>query len=434
MNETSGISRLAHDAWLALHDPSVWLQLAAIVCAGLAAWAIHHYWGAQIDRARRDKTGFKRLTLGTGMRLLFPFTMLLLVLAARALLDQLDEPTDVLATAVPLLLSLAAIRLTIYVLRKAFSPSRALRASENAIGTLIWIVVALHLLGWLPEINKALDGLAFTIGATRVSLLWAIKLVISVGFFLLLALWLSALLEKRLLHFKHLSAGLRVGLAKTARVVFITVGFLVALNAIGFDLTGLAVFGGALGVGLGFGLQRITSNFISGFILLFDRSIRPGDVISIGTSFGWVQELRARYVVVRDRDGVDTLIPNENLITSQVINWSYGDRNVRVKIPVQISYADDPDQAIALMLEAARSSPRALPEPAPVCRLLEFGDNGIQLELRIWINDPEQGINGVRSDINLAIWRAFKAHGITIPFPQRDLHIKDGMAPTGAQP
>ena len=181
---------------------------------------------------------------------------------------------------------------------------------------------------------------------------------------------------------------------------------------------------GALGVGLGFGLQRIASNFISGFILIFDRSIRPGDVVSIGDKFGWVQELRARYIVVKDRDGVETLIPNENLVTSEVINWSYSDPNVRLKIPVQISYGDDPERAMEIMLEAARNTPRVLKDPPPVARLMAFGDNGIALELRLWINDPQNGISNVRSDVNLGIWRGFREAGITIPFPQRDLHLK----------
>jgi small-conductance mechanosensitive channel len=174
-------------------------------------------------------------------------------------------------------------------------------------------------------------------------------------------------------------------------------------------------------------LQRITSNFISGFILVLDRSIKPGDVISVGaddSKFGWVQELRARYVVVRDRDGVERLIPNENLITSEVINWSYSDPNTRVRIPVQISYDDNPEEAMAILIEAAKASKRVLLDPIPAARMLDFGDNGILLELRIWINDPENGIGNVRTDVNLAIWKLFKEAGITIPYPQRDLHVK----------
>jgi len=199
---------------------------------------------------------------------------------------------------------------------------------------------------------------------------------------------------------------------------------LIALNSVGVDLTALTVFGGALGVGLGLGLQRIASNFVSGMILLYDRSIRPGDVITIGDRLGWVQELRARYIVVRDRDGVETLIPNENLIISEVTSWSHSDKSVRVKIKVQISYADDPEEAMQIIKEAC-VHPRVLSDPETVVRLMSFGDNGMNLEARVWIEDPEAGVNGVRSDINLAIWKGFQKAGITIPYPQRDVRVVD---------
>ena len=198
-----------------------------------------------------------------------------------------------------------------------------------------------------------------------------------------------------------------------------------ALNAVGIDLGALTVFGGALGVGIGFGLQRIASNFISGFILVFDGSIRPGNVISINDKFGWVQELRARYIVVRDRDGVETLIPNENLITTEVINWSYSDPRVRLKLPVQVSYADDPEQAMQILIGASEASGRVLRDPAPAARLMGFGEHGIDLELRVWIYDPQEGVANVRSDINLNIWKRFREAGITIPFPQHDLYVKE---------
>ncbi|WP_240924014.1 mechanosensitive ion channel family protein [Mariprofundus ferrooxydans] len=242
----------------------------------------------------------------------------------------------------------------------------------------------------------------------------------------LLALWLANVIEQSLNRSEHFSSSARVALAKFSRFFLITIAILIAMDAVGIDLTALAVFGGAVGVGIGFGLQRITSNFISGFILLLDRSIKPGDVITVRDKFGWVQELHARYIVVRDRDGVETLIPNENLVTSEVINWSYSDPNLRMKIRVQISYDDDPEQAMELMLDCARASPRVLTEPEPLCRLIDFGDNGIVLELRIWIADPQNGLGGPRSEVNLAIWRAFKQTGITIPYPQRDIHIKNG--------
>lgn len=400
-----------------------WIQLLVIFLAALLARIIHHYWGHRLEQARTSRTGIQRTALGSGSRLLYPITFVLVAALGQALLKGLGMHAELLKIAVTLMLSLAIIRLTVYLLRKGFAPGPLLSVWENTFATLIWLVVALLLLGWLEPLMQGLDSIAISTGESRISLLSVFKLITSVGFFLLLAIWLSAWLEKQLQSTQRLNSSLKVGLAKGVRTLLIILAFLIALDSIGIDLTALAVFGGALGVGLGFGLQRIASNFISGFILLFDRSIRPGDVISVGNSFGWVSALRARYVVVKDREGVERLIPNENLITSEVINWSYSDRNVRIKLPLQISYEDDPEQAMELMLNAAKACSRVLTLPEPVCRLMEFADNGIQLELRVWVNDPEQGTASVRSEINLAIWKAFKEHSITIPYPQRDVHI-----------
>jgi len=408
----------------ALLDPLMWLQLLVVILSFGVAVLLHRL-GSHYLTQGSDKPGLKHFTLGASQRLLFPFTMLLLIVGSSALYKQLALPVTILDIAVTLLLSLAIVRSTIYVLRKAYAPSPLLRAWENTLSTIIWIVVALHLLGILPEVVSTLDSLSVSFGDSRISLLWILKLLVSVAFFLLLALWISGTLEKRITRSSHMSASMKVGISKSMRVVIITLAFVFSLDAIGFDLTALTVFGGALGVGLGFGLQRIASNFVSGFILLFDRSIRPGDVISVGNSFGWVEALRARYIVVRDRDGVETLIPNENIITSEVINWSYSDCNVRVKLPVQISYRDDPEVAMQLMLEAAQQCDRILTEPQAVSRLMRFGESGIDLELRGWIKDPQAGIGSVRSEVYLSIWKAFRLNNITIPYPQRDLHILD---------
>jgi small-conductance mechanosensitive channel len=413
--------------WLkSINQPTIWLQAGIVLVSLIFASLVSHYLGSSIEGKAAEKPlpSIKKLTLSTAQRILLPITALVVVLIMRLVLRSLDQPVQLLDIAIPLLLSLAGIRLLVYILRKGFTVSRALKAWENIISTLIWVVVALYLLGWLPGIMQTLDSLAFRIGANRVSLLSVINFIILSAILFTLAMWLSNYVERRVRSSKHLNASLKVVLAKFLKFFLIALAILVALDAVGIDLTALTVFGGALGVGLGFGLQRITSNFISGFILLFDRSIKPGDVISIGDKFGWVQELRARYIVVMDRDGVETLIPNENLVTSDVINWSYTTPNVRLKLPVSISYGDDPELAIKLMIEAALQHPRVLKEPTPVGRLMEFGDNGIGLELRIWINDPEKGVNNIRSDINLTIWKAFKNNNVTIPFPQRDVYVK----------
>ncbi len=406
-------------------------QVLALVIAAVGAALAHHYLGRFLQSQIGGETtqGMRQVTLRSIQRIAFPISMLLVVLVVREVLRALGHAVWALDVAVPLLLSLAAIRFAVYLLRKGFHGGAAVKAWEHLISTSVWIVVALHLIGWLPGLLDAMDAMAFRLGNTRISLLAVVNLVLLVAVLMVLALWLSQVIERQVASSPHLSKGVAVGLAKVAKFFLISAAILLALDAVGIDLTALTVFGGALGVGLGFGLQRIASNFISGFILIFDRSIRPGDVVSVGDKFGWVQELRARYIVVRDRDGVETLIPNENLVTTDVINWSYTDRSVRLKIPVQVSYGDDPEQAMAIMLEATHACSRVLQDPEPVCRLMEFGDNGITLELRIWINDPENGVSNVRTDIYLAIWKAFQCEGITIPYPQRDLHLKSSDVP-----
>lgn len=400
-------------------------QLSIAVVAAIIGWLVNRRWQVYIIQhlGADERRGLKRMALRGSGRIVFPIVALLVVLAAAGVLSQLALSTRLLDLLAPLLFSFAVIRILVYLLRRAFGPSAALRAWEGAISTIIWAAVALHLLGWLPEVLSALDGPALTLGDKRISILSLLKFAMAAGVFIILARWLSRIIETRTKRSAHLSASMQVGLSKISKVVLYTIAILVALDSVGIDLTTLTVFGGALGVGIGFGLQRIASNFISGFILLFDRSVKPGDVITIGNRFGWVVALHARYIVVCDRDGVETLIPNENLITSEVINWSFTSKKVRIKLPVQISYADDPEKAMQIMVDACKVSDRVIEDPAPRARLLEFGDSGINMELRLWIRDPENGVGGVKSDVNLAIWKGFKENGITIPFPQRDIHM-----------
>ncbi len=415
-----------------IQTPAFWSQIGVLILAAAGAMLVHLTLGQSISlrSEERPEQAMRRMALKTLQRILFPISMLIGVLAGRGLMAHLERPVNLLELAVPLLTSMAAIRLVVYFLRKSFKPSPAVKAWENLIAMSIWIVVALHLLGWLPAALAALDAVALDIGTHHVSVLEVGKLILSVALLWVLALWLAALIENRISQTEYVNISMRVALVKLSKFILLVLAFLLALNMVGIDLTALAVFGGALGVGLGFGLQRIASNFISGFIVLFDRSIRPGDVITIDNTFGWVQELHARYVVVRDREGVERLIPNETLITTEVINWSYSDRNVRLKIPVSISYENDPEQAMQILLASASANSRVLADPAPAARLMNFGDNGIELELRVWIQDPEAGLANVRSDVNIAIWRAFRAAGIVIPYPQRDLHIVSGL-PSG---
>ena len=416
---------LVLQSWITAADAeNFWWQFLTLTIAAAFASLVNR----RLQRLLQDSVGssgnsFRHLALHSLQRLLWPVSALLVVIVGRAILGWYAAPVALVDIAMPVLIALAAVRVSVYVLRKAFTDNPLVRSSETAIVLLVWGLVILHLLGWLPEVLAMLDAVAIELGTVRVSVLSALQLILMVGVAFTLAIWLSEAINRQL-QSAGLTPSMQVGISKFSRCLLITLAVLIALNAAGIDLSSLAIFGGALGVGLGFGLQRIASNFISGFILVFDRSIKPGDIITVGQNTGSVHELRARYVVVRNREGVDTLIPNENLITSEVVNWSFADRNVRTTISVQCSYKDDPEQAMALMLESASASPRVLSDPAPVVRLISFGENGMDLQLQVWVNDPENGFANVKSDINLAIWRAFKAAGITIPYPQRDLHIK----------
>jgi len=402
-------------------------QLALVAVAISIGYYLHLRFKAYVyerlgvSESRQLRLG--RLAFRGSERIVFPLSVFLLVGFVKSIAASYKIHTPLLDIVLPLSLSLAIVRVSIYILRRSFAPSPAMKAWEGVISLVVWSVVALYLLGWLTAVQTALDGVAFKIGTVRFSLLSMIKLGLVLALFVTAANWVSQRLETMTSKSTQMSSGMRIGLMKFTKVVLYTVAILISLDSVGIDLTTLAVFSGALGVGLGFGLQRIASNFISGFILLFDRSIKPGDVISIGTRFGWVQELHARYIVVRDRDGVETLIPNENLITSEVINWSYSDRLVRMKIPVQISYQSDPEVAMQILVEEGKNNPRVLEDPEPQARIIEFGDNGIGLELRIWYTDPEKGMVNLKSDIYLAIWKRFKESGITIPYPQRDVRI-----------
>jgi len=288
--------------------------------------------------------------------------------------------------------------------------------------------------GWFDEIERFLDTVDLLPGKTSFSLWSLIKgLVVITGFVLVTSI-ASRAIERRVMALESVALSTRIGISKFTYFFLVGLGILLGINASGVDLTALTVLTGAIGIGLGFGLQSIASNFVSGFVLLMDKSIKPGDVISFtgqpGTStenFGWVQELRGRYVVVRDRDGVETLVPNQQLITNPVINWSYSDRKIRLKLPVHVSYRDDPEHALAVLLRSTEGNPRVLQDPAPVSRLMQFADHGMDLELRFWISDPQNGVNNVRSDVNRAIWRLFKENGITIPVAQREvwLHGRD---------
>jgi small-conductance mechanosensitive channel len=298
----------------------------------------------------------------------------------------------------------------------------------RAIATVACIVFALDLLGLLQLTESALDSMAITVGALRLSVLLVAKAAIIVALLLWAASALTRLVTHRLRYVNGLSLSIQLLISNLTKIALISVAVLVGLNTVGIDLTAFAVFSGALGVGLGFGLQKIVSNFVSGIILLVERSIKPGDVIEVGHTFGHVVSLGARYAAVRGRDGKEYLIPNETLIGNQVVNWSYSNPLVRIDTEFGVGYGSDLHKVRALAVEGAERTPRILSDPAPVCHVTGFGDSAINLVLRFWIDDPASGVTNVKGDVFLSLWEVFKQHDIDLPLPQRDLHLRTAPA------
>lgn len=421
MNRITYLSNQFGDYLGALNTAENWRQLAIIAVTVAVAWLATRFFG-RVHTKRRG--GMRPLATRQTQRMVFPLLALLVLLGSYIPLQFIQFPVHLLRIAIILLLTLAAIRILVASMRRHFAPTPTLNIWVKILSSLIWFAVLMYLSELLPPILAFLDKVAITIGDTRLSLLSAINFLILTAVLFSIAIWVSSYLERRLNESMHLSAGIRLALVKVTRIILVILAVVIALDAAGIGLTTLAVFSGAIGVGIGFGLQRTASNFITGFLLLFDRSVRPGDLIKVGERMGQVQELRARYIVLKDFDGVSTLIPNEHLITSEVVNWSYGDHTNRVRIPVDISYEDDPEKARLLLLQIAKAHPRVLTDPPPEAQLLNFGDNGLKLELLVWIDDPENGMTNLRSEINLRIWREFLDNNIHFPYPQHDIHVK----------
>ena len=354
-----------------------------------------------------------------------PLAILACLWVLRELLSLWQDELHLLNLAVPLLTALVVIRVLVPVLRHTLKPSETLKAWERSITWIIWLGVVLHVTGVLPRVRAALDTVSFAAGSHRFSLLTLFESLTVIVIAVILALWVSQFIESRLMRVPHMDLSLRMALTKVVRTLLLVLAVLIALPAVGIDLTVLSVFGGALGVGLGFGLQKIASNYVSGFIILLDRSVRIGDMVTVDNKYGQVTQINTRYTLLRALDGTESIIPNETLISQTVVNHSLSKPDIRVFLPVQVSYATDLDKARELMIAAARSHPRVVldGEEQPKVYLREFADSGINLELAIWIKDAEEGQLSLRSDLYWAIWKSFKDEGIEIPFPQRVVHL-----------
>lgn len=403
-----------------LTEPGALTELAVLCACLVLAWAlVRRIRGAEVPDG----------SIWFGQRIvdgvLFPVLALGLAYAARLALHATAHAA-VFRLAVPMLISLVVIRLSVRVLGVTFPDARWVRIIERSISWLAWLAVVLWVTGVLPILMDAMDDVHWRVGATRVSLRNIVEGTLTAGLVMVIALWISSVIEKRLLRGSGKTLSLRKMAANVVRVLLLFVGLLLALSAVGIDLTALSVLGGAIGVGVGFGLQKIAANYVSGFVVLAERSLRIGDMVKVDGFEGRITDIRTRYTVIRALNGRESVVPNEMLITQRVENASLADPKIAINSAVQVAYGTDL-RALGPKLEAAiRRVPRVLDQPGPAVQLAEFGADGLTLNLAFWIGDPENGQGNVRSDVNLAVLDLLNAEGVEIPFPQRVLRAAPG--------
>ncbi|HUG23913.1 mechanosensitive ion channel family protein [Piscinibacter sp.] len=407
------------------------LQPAALAEFGLVAVCLGLSW--MVVRLLRG-TQVKAASVLFGRRVfdgvLFPVLALLFAIVARALLSALGMPIAVFRLAIPVLISLVVIRLTVRVLSAAFPDSRPVRVIERTVSWLAWIGAVLWITGVLPIVMNELDAVNWTLGATRISARNLLEGTLSAVTVLVLALWLSAAIEAQLIKGAATAdLSMRKIASSAVRALLLFVGLMLALSAAGIDLTALSVLGGAIGVGLGFGLQKIAANYVSGFVILAERSLRIGDVVKVDNFEGRIIDIRTRYTVIRSLGGREAIVPNEMLITQRIENLSLADTRVMLSSTVQVAYGTDVAALQPKLVAAIRAVPRVIGDPGPGAQLSAFGSDGMDITLLFWISDPENGQGNVKSDVNLAVLALFAAEGVEIPFPQRVVHL----APVGPE-
>ena len=352
---------------------------------------------------------------------LFPVLALALAYAAQLALAH-SVKLAVFKLAVPILLSLVLIRLSVRVLSVTFPQSAGVRVLERSISWLAWGAMVLWVTGALPVVLEAMDDVQWKIGGAQITLRNIVEGTITAGVVMVLALWVSAALEKQLLRGSGDDLSIRKMAANLVRAGLLFIGLLLALSAVGIDLTALSVLGGALGVGLGFGLQKIAANYISGFVILAERSLRIGDMVKVDNFEGRITDIRTRYTVIRALNGRDAIVPNEMLITQRVENASLADTRVSMSTTVQVAHGTDVRALAPRIVEAVAQVPRVLSDPGPGCELASFLPDGLELSVGFWIADPERGQGNVRSQVNLVLLDLLTAEGVEIPYPQRVLH------------
>ncbi|GAA4025230.1 mechanosensitive ion channel family protein [Actimicrobium antarcticum] len=427
------LSGLLLDLWSDLQEPEVLWQIATIAGCLVLGWLL-----ARLVRSffggRSPDQGIFRIGLESFSRVLSPSITLGLILVAKPLLEQVQH-VHLLRLAIPLVASFVLVRLSFYVLRRVFSrggnASASVVAIEKMIAAIVWIGFALYITGLWPDLVDLLEKTVLPLGRYKVSLLTILQAVVSVMGTLIVALWAGAALEQRLMSLDSVHSSIRAVMARMARAVLILVAILVSLSLVGIDLTVLSIFGGALGVGLGLGLQKIVGSYVSGFVILLERSMAIGDMVTVDKYYGQVTRINTRYTVLRGLDGVESIIPNELFVSGPMQNYSLSDRSIRLSTKLTVAYDTDIEALLPMLEEAAGSISRVSSAPPPSAVLRFFAADGLELEVGFMIIDPENGTFGVTSDVNRAIWRMLQSNGISIPYTQHEVRILNQVALAG---
>jgi len=401
---------------------SFFMQAATLIVAGFVVFLTNKWIMRKI--VERSKGNWKALGEGIG-KIVSPFIFLIVVWLSGCILMPY-QTVNMLHVIQTILIALIVIRLVVYLVKYILHPNPLLNTYQNFLSSILWVTVVLHLFGFLAPISSSLQSITFGFGDKEFSVLLVLQLLAGIFLSVISAMTLSRFIENRLMKVTQIGLSGRVMINKIVRIALYVIAIVVALDTIGLDLTFLSVFGGAFGVGLAFGMQKIASNYVSGFTILLDKSLQIGDILTIGEHYGIVDSIKSRYTVLRKLDGVEVIIPNETLIAENIINHTSSDRKVRVWIDIQVGYSSSVDLATEIMLSSCNQQERVIKdEPEPTVYLMNFGESGIDLKLVFYIEDAEEGTYRLKSDINKEIWREFQAKGIEIPFPQRVIHVEN---------
>jgi small-conductance mechanosensitive channel len=395
----------------------IWLELAVLSGCMAVAYLV----SARLGRGQSQDTVWFGRRIWDGV--LFSALCVAFLFPARLVLADI-QTVALLRVALPIFISLALIRLVVRVLSSAFPTSASVQFLERLVSWLVWGLTVLWIAGLMPAVLSELDAVHLNIGKSHVSLRAVLEGLLSSSLVLVLTLWLSATLERRVLREAVKDLSMRKVATNALRAFLLFLGLLFALSAVGVDLTALSVLGGALGVGLGFGLQKLAANYVSGFVILLERSLRIGDTVSVDGFEGVVTDIKTRFTVIRASSGREAIVPNETLITQKIENLTLADTQVLITVPVAVAYGSDVDQVMAILRAAALSQKRVLTDPAPAAYLSSFGPDGLDFVLTVWIADPGAGVLPLRSALNLAILAGLREAGIEIPYPQRVVHMR----------